>query len=731
MVGIPILHENSLLETSGPDHVTVVRRVLRLDPHRGRACLIDVQDEKAMPEWVSFEQLGKSYEDGGGSIRDDDPWLADSRADGELTAADIRVRDHRWKAIGPLVDEAADADRCILERHLRGAMVMEAHISTRAAQDKIYEWLRRYWRGGQTRNALLSGYHRSGTRLDGKPRAVGPVPPGRPSKRSMVDGVPDTLRVTPEVRAKLVKGGQRYWATKDKQKRKLKDAYRRTMADFFAKRIELRDGVFVPVVWETPEDDRRLPTYRQFCYWLAKSIRVEDALKARFGEKVFNLKHRAVLGTSEGMSRGPGHLYQGDATVADLHLLSAIDARRTIGRPVLYLIVDHFSRMIVGYHVGLEGPSWAGARMALENAFTDKVAHCARYGIEISHEDWPCDIVCRKLLGDRGEWICTESDAVGARLGFEPVNTPPYRGDLKALVEGQFKLSHEQGIKRVPGSVDKHRDRGDGDYRYDAILNLRMFNRLMITIILHNNNSRRLQGQVPQGFPRSEDDLPTPIDLWTWGMENQLGLGRKLPRDVIRANLLPRFRATAQREGLTIRNGLLRYASATALEKGWFLGNTGIQSQEVELALDERDVTTAFLLTDRDRTVEVCTLEGPYQRFRGMSLADVEDDHDRIQLAGARGAGRKLQDEVAHGATVEAIVTEAKKERTAQLGPGSHRADPKGSNDARRAERDHERKVNAFTRQPDDDGVHEMPTRSGQAAPYDDEDGDDCLWFPS
>ena len=51
-------------------------------------------------------------------------------------------------------------------------------------------------------------------------------------------------------------------------------------------------------------------------------------------------------------------------------------------------------------HVALEGPNWTGAMMALANAFTDKVAFCARHGIEITHADWPCDVAPNRLTAE-------------------------------------------------------------------------------------------------------------------------------------------------------------------------------------------------------------------------------------------------------------------------------------------------------------------------------------------
>lgn len=46
--------------------------------------------------------------------------------------------------------------------------------------------------------------------------------------------------------------------------------------------------------------------------------------------------------------------------------------------------------MIVGFYVGLEGPSWNTAMMALNYTFREKVGLCKEYGVDISHEQWPC-----------------------------------------------------------------------------------------------------------------------------------------------------------------------------------------------------------------------------------------------------------------------------------------------------------------------------------------------------
>ena len=124
--------------------------------------------------------------------------------------------------------------------------------------------------------------------------------------------------------------------------------------------------------------------------WYGKKHDVKEKLSTRRGEVKFALNNRPILGKSDFGIMGPGAKYQIDATIGDIYLVSRFNRNEIIGRPVIYFIIDTFSRMIAGMYVGLEGPSWAGAMMALANAAADKVKYCAEYGVSIADEEWPC-----------------------------------------------------------------------------------------------------------------------------------------------------------------------------------------------------------------------------------------------------------------------------------------------------------------------------------------------------
>ena len=95
------------------------------------------------------------------------------------------------------------------------------------------------------------------------------------------------------------------------------------------------------------------------------------------------------------MANGPGSLYQIDATKDDIYLVSRTDRNRIIGRPVVYLVQDVFSRLIAGIAVTLEGPSWLGAMLALENTASDKTPFAKSSASMMSSGGRPN--TCRKL----------------------------------------------------------------------------------------------------------------------------------------------------------------------------------------------------------------------------------------------------------------------------------------------------------------------------------------------
>lgn len=105
---------------------------------------------------------------------------------------------------------------------------------------------------------------------------------------------------------------------------------------------------------ERPPDHRpERPTLRQFKRILKQKFDLETTIRKRAGDKEFEQNHRARLGSMDQDCHGVGHIYEIDATIADVFVVSSRDRSRIIGKPTLYLIYDRRSRLIVGFYVDI------------------------------------------------------------------------------------------------------------------------------------------------------------------------------------------------------------------------------------------------------------------------------------------------------------------------------------------------------------------------------------------
>ncbi|MEA4961583.1 hypothetical protein [Lutispora sp.] len=299
-----------------------------------------------------------------------------------------------------------------------------------------------------------------------------------------------------------------------------------------------------------------------------KEKNIQKALIARKGEKKYKLQHRAVLGKSDAETIGPGSMYQIDATIGDVYLVSRYNRNWIIGRPVIYAVIDVFSRMITGLYVGLEGPSWVGAMMALANAAMDKVNFCAEYGISISDEMWPCNYIPQTILADRGEIESKNIDRLIETLHVKVQNTPPYRADWKGIVEQYFRTINTKVKPLVPGFIDvDFRQRGGNDYRYDAKLDIFQFTQIIIKCVLHHNENW-LSSYNKDELMVADEVNPIPMKLWKWGVANRSGILRSYHEDIIKLNLMPVDKAMVTAKGIKYKK--MFYSCDKAIQEMWF-----------------------------------------------------------------------------------------------------------------------------------------------------------------
>lgn len=641
-------------------------RLLWMDAERFQVITIDVYDKHAMPVLRTYSELAQALAERNAYIVSPEPpeFAALRRPEHDIKALHKKRRDTAWALIEELI---ANGDiQFLTNAKQRGQCIAHAAAQKGTPKKTIYAYLRRYWQAGQVKNALLPAYARSGGKgkrrlaLDGDEHTASRL--GKPSAAARVATEQTGIRITPEIERRFERGIKRYYETKDKHP--LSVAYELTLKRFFAEKL-IPDPKHLPKPGERQRiipvlpPAERLPTFNQFRYWYEHVCRdLVRAHRLRHGSREHELKARAITGDSTQMGFGPGSLYQIDATIADANLVSALDRIRLIGRPVVYHCVDVFSHAFTGIAVSLEGPSWIGAMLALDNATRDKVAFCAEYGVSITEDEWPCRHLPEAVLADRGEFENYDASNLVNSLGMRVHNTSPYRGDMKGLVERSFGVSNERFIKFVPGAVHKKRVPGDRDERLDAVLTLNEFRELLIYRVLLHNMDEYLKDYKKDVFMIPDHVEPYPLELWNWGITRNGHLLER-PQEIIRLNLLPRKICSVTPRGIHFENQLY-YTSDMAIREGWFSRARIRGNWKIEVVFDPRSTDYVYLRTDGGLGLEQCHLTESSRTFRHQDLYDAQDFFALELQAMQASRSRTLQGRATLHSRREQVVGEAK-----------------------------------------------------------------------
>jgi hypothetical protein len=580
-----MLYQNEIFKLEGRQ-----LRLLHANPEAGLAHVIDVYEKFAWPFELPLESIAKQRAiDIEGEVRAEPSKAASAKRDTAMSRIAPIVADHNK----PLVFSPKG----------RAALIENRAAELGCSERTLHKDLRRYWQGGQTPQALLANYHRSG-------RCVAHVTAGR---GRAPNGSCETYQLTEidiaNFREVITK---RY--LKDKRTTAV-DAYNYMLATKYS----FIDGNGKACI--NPLGS--YPSKRQFRHYLNSNFGLEARLRSREGEKDFERDHRAKVGTIARDCLGVGHIYEIDATICDVYLVSSADVTKIIGKPTYYLIVDRHSRLIVGFYIGLENASWICATEAILSIAADKAELCAHYGVPYDPEDWPAHgIMPKEFLADRGEMISASSSQISDELGLTVTNVPGKRPDWKSLVECGFKLTHG-AIHDVtpaydpPSNATKRRGK---HYEKDACLNLKEFGFIILSAIIAQN--RKAIRDYPLSLTQiTAGVLTDPISLWNEGVVKRMGALSKYKESTVRHALLPRDNAKVTAEGILFRD--CYYTCPEAVAGGWFV-KARKSNYTIKVSFDTRSADCIYVHAQSSNGQPVRADLSPRSiKYKGLSLAEV------------------------------------------------------------------------------------------------------------
>lgn len=353
------------------------------------------------------------------------------------------------------------------------------------------------------------------------------------------------------------------------------------------------------------------PTIHQFKYFYRKYNKMQTYFISREGIKAYQRNHRPLLGDGVqtfAPSIGVGML---DATICDIYLVD--NAGNLIGRPILTACVDAYSGLCCGYALSWEGGVYS-LRGLMVNIIADKMEWCERFGISIQQEEWNCSQLPSTFVTDMGSEYKSANIEQLSELGVTIVNLPPYRPELKGMVEKFFDLIQSCYKKHLKGRgviEPDYQERGTHDYRKDACLTMMDFEKIVLHCILYYNNQR-----IVEDFPFSKEMVaqkipPYASSIWNWSKEQSNANLIPVSYDDLVLTLLPRTTGRFSRNGLKVNK--LRYKN-DAFTENYLRGGTAT------VAYNPDDVSRVWLLED-----------GVYSgfalaesRFAGLKLEEAE-----------------------------------------------------------------------------------------------------------
>ena len=371
------------------------------------------------------------------------------------------------------------------------------------------------------------------------------------------------------------------------------------------------------------------PSFYQFRYFYRKTRNMQNYYISRDGIKSYQRNNRPLLG--DGVQSFASFVGKGmlDSTICDIYLVS--DTGEVIGRPVLTACVDAYSGMCCGYALTWEGGMYSLRELML-NIVSDKVEHCQKYGISITKTDWNCDSLPGELISDMGKEYTSNTFEQIVDLGVSLTNLPPYRPELKGVVEKFFDVIQNlyKPILKGKGVIEPDfQERGAHDYRKDACLTLKEFEKIRLHCIIFYNSKR-----VLKDFPYSEEMLENKVQpysncIWNWCMER--GTANLIQTDIqqLILTMLPRAQGKFTRYGLSV--GKLHYRHDNYTEQ-YLSGGTTTVAYNPDNAAD-------VWLIENGQYIKFELIE---ERFANKSIADVESQY-------------KMRNEIINGTLTDSI----------------------------------------------------------------------------
>lgn len=265
--------------------------------------------------------------------------------------------------------------------------------------------------------------------------------------------------------------------------------------------------------------------------------------KRQYGEKSAKDKFDPIGGKlSDGVF--PLNLIQIDHTPVDIILVDEIN-RKSFKRPFLTMAIDVYSRLVTGFYLSFDYPSYLSVGMCLSRSILPKEKWLSQLNVEA---EWPNWGIMKEVHTDNArEFIGTMLKQSCKEYNIKLVHRQIGKPQQGAYIETVFKTFSKK-FHNLPGSTFSNKEeKGDFDSEGTASLTLAEFEKwltIQVTKIYHKTFHSKIN--------------ITPVEkYWTGlvGDDETVGVGippRIINESKVKLDFLPTFKRSVQRYGVII-----------------------------------------------------------------------------------------------------------------------------------------------------------------------------------
>lgn len=274
-----------------------------------------------------------------------------------------------------------------------------------------------------------------------------------------------------------------------------------------------------------------------------KLISEQERNAKRLGPRTAAQQYDPKPGSTPG-ANAPLALVQIDHTQLDIFMVDEVE-RKAFKRPWITVLIDVFSRVILGFYISYDPPGAFAVGRAIAHAILLKDNYLKSIGLE--NVEWPCygkmvSIHCDNAKEFRGAMLRENCANYKITLKFRPVKKPEYGGHIERLMGTiSAQLKDMAGTTKVsPEMRKKFKPEKTASF---TLLEFEQWFAYWVTNEYLKKAHEGLHGICP-------------LSMWEAGLKGGAGYpGIGMPQIItdekkLKLDFLPRFERTIQRTGV-------------------------------------------------------------------------------------------------------------------------------------------------------------------------------------